>query len=118
MFACVCYLLPNGSSRQVDVHDFFDSLVAGIYKFQNDGLIFICGNFNSRCGLNDDFIVGIDDIPERNVIDFTSNAYDNILIEFLINSNMCMLNGRNCINKDFTSVSTKGLAVVDYCLVS
>ena len=22
IFACVCYLAPNGSSRQVDVHDF------------------------------------------------------------------------------------------------
>ena len=84
MFACVCYLPPNGSSRQVDVHDFFDSLLAGIYKFQNDVLIFICGDFNSRCGLNDDFIVGIDDVPGRNVIDFTSNAYGNILIELFL----------------------------------
>ena len=31
---------------------------------------------------------------------------------------MCMLNGRNFINNDFTSISTKGCSVVDYCLVS
>ena len=30
---------------------------------------------------------------------------------------MCMLNGQKCLNNDFTSVSTKGLAVVDNCLV-
>ena len=30
---------------------------------------------------------------------------------------MCMLNGRNSVNNDFTSVSTKGLSVVDYCVV-
>ena len=29
-----------------------------------------------------------------------------------------MLNGGKYINNDFTSVSTKGLAVVDYCFVS
>ena len=52
------------------------------------------------------------------VIDFTSNMYGNLLLDFLINSNMCMLNGWKCINNDFTSVSTKGLAVVDYCFVS
>ena len=36
----------------------------------------------------------------------------------MINSNFCILNGRNDINNDFTSISVKGSAVVDYCLVS
>ena len=44
--------------------------------------------------------------------------YKNILTHFLINSNMCMLNGRKCTNNDFTFLSSKGLAVVDYCLVN
>ena len=30
---------------------------------------------------------------------------------------MCILNGRNCKHNDFTSVSSKGSAVVDYVLV-
>ena len=30
---------------------------------------------------------------------------------------MCVLNGRNCLKNDYTSISTKGCAVVDYCLV-
>ncbi len=40
-----------------------------------------------------------------------------ILCDFLINANLCILNGRNTINNDFTYVSTRGLSVVDYCLV-
>ena len=93
IFACVCYLPPNGSSRQINVHDFFDTLLAGIYRFQNFGTILICGDFNSRCGSNEDYIEGIDEIQEMEVIDFTSNMYGNLLLDFLINSNMCMLNG-------------------------
>ena len=31
---------------------------------------------------------------------------------------MCMKYGQKCINNDFTSVSIKGLAVVDYCFIS
>ena len=96
----------------------FDTLLAGIYRFQNFGTAFICGDFNSRCGSNEDFIEGIDKIQEMEVINFTSNMYGDLLLDFLINSNMCMKNGRKCINNDFTSVSIKGLAVVDYCFVS
>ena len=40
-----------------------------------------------------------------------------MLIDILINTNMCFLNGRDSDN-DFTSVSTNGRAVVDYCFVS
>jgi hypothetical protein len=41
-----------------------------------------------------------------------------VMIDFLINTNFCMLNGRNCINNDVTCVRTQGVSVVDYCLVS
>ena len=42
---------------------------------------------------------------------------ETFLLHFLISSNCVMLNGRH-VNNDFTSVSTKGLAVVDYVVVS
>ena len=77
----------------------------------------LCGDFNSRCGGEADYIEGIDDIIERNVVDYKKNHYGNILLDFLISSNCVMLNGRH-VNNDFTSVSTKGLAVVDYVVVS
>ena len=57
----------------------FLKLVANIYQFQNEGLIFICGDFNSRCGNNLDFIAGVDEVSERNVVDFKNNNYGNIL---------------------------------------
>ncbi len=61
----------------------------------------------------------MDQIPEREVIDVTGNQYGEKFEEFLISSKCCVLNGRNriCTLNDFTSISSKGLAVVDYCIV-
>ena len=118
LIACVCYLPPENSSRQVDANTFFDNLLTGLYEYQNLGKLFICRDFNSRCGDDDDFITGIDSVCQRDVLDYTSNRYGQLFIEFLINCNMCMLNGRNCIKNDFTSVSSKGCSVVDYCIAS
>ena len=57
---CECYLPPKNSSRRVDVYEFYDNLLANIYQFQDMGLLYICGDFNSRCGDNDDFIAGVE----------------------------------------------------------
>ncbi|XP_053391507.1 uncharacterized protein LOC128554275 [Mercenaria mercenaria] len=84
----------------------------------NSYAVFLCGDFNSRCGDEPDFIEGIDEIPMRNVVDFTSNEYSDIFIDFLISSNFCILNGRNHIGNDFTCIRPQGASVVDYCLVS
>jgi len=118
IISCVCYLPPDNSSRQVDVHAFFDNLLTGVYNYQNLGQLYICGDFNSRCGEDDDYIVGVDDIIQREVLDFAVNKYGQIFMEFLTNCNMCMLNGRNSARNDFTSISVKGCSVVDYCIVS
>lgn len=117
IFPCVCYLPPENSSRYFDVHAFYD-ILADIYRFQNEGVVYVCGDFNSRCGDLEDFICGVDSLPPRDVIDFVKNSYGELFIDFLINTNMCMLNGRNCIKNDFTSISVKGTAVVDYCVTS
>ena len=113
----MCYLPPENSSRYFDANSFFDNLLSDIYKYQNEGILYVCGDFNSRCGGLDDFIRGVDCIPDRDVLDFNLNKYGEMLIDFLINTNMCFLNGRDSDN-DFTSVSTNGRAVVDYCFVS
>jgi len=118
LIPCVCYLPPENSSRVFDVHAFFDNLLTDYYSFYKDGLVFICGDFNSRCGDLEDFIAGIDNIPLRIPRDFKANYYGELFIEFLINCNMCMLNGRFSTDHDnFTSVSSKGASVVDYCVV-
>ena len=113
---CICYLPPEGSSRFVDPDDFYNVLLTKVYEFQSLGVLCICGDFNGRCGDIMDFVEGVDDIPVRNVIDETVNYNGEQLIDMLINCNMCMLNGRSNQN-NFTSISTKGRAVVDYVLV-
>ena len=54
---CACYLSPEKLSRAFDVNGFYDTLLSNIYKFQNDSLVYICGDFNSRCGDLYDFIL-------------------------------------------------------------
>ena len=80
-------------------------------------MFYICGDFNSRCGDLEDFIAGVDSIPDQNVIDYTINKEGERFCEFLIDSNCCMMNGRNCQNNDFTFISTSGSSVIDYCVV-
>ena len=70
IFPYVCYLPLENSFCQVDVHAFFDHLLTSIYSYQNDGMMFIRGDFNSRCGGLHDFIAWVDDIPQRDVTDF------------------------------------------------
>ena len=79
----------------------------------------ICGDFNARCADFQDVIAGVDNIPERQVIDFTANKHGELLCEFLINSNCCMLNGRNPESSanEFTCIRSQCSSVVDYCLV-
>ena len=52
------------------------------------------------------------------MVDFTCNDYCDILIQFLIDANFCILNGRNFLKNDFTCIRPQGCSVVDYCLVS
>ena len=52
------------------------------------------------------------------MIDTNINDHGNTLIEFLHESQMCILNGRgNPYLDGYTSISTKGTAVVDYIIV-
>ncbi len=87
--------------------------------YQNDGMFSICGDFNSRVSNTPDFIEGVDDVPKRETIDFKHNMYGYRMIDFLISSNRCVLNGRKgvCSKNDYTSISNKGMAIVDYCFV-
>ena len=87
-----------------------------VYAFQNEGTLFVCGDFNSRVGDDSDYIEGVDDVRPRKVLDFTSNANGDLLIDFLVDCGLCMINGRVGIN-NYTHVSHRGKSVVDYVLV-
>ena len=57
-------------------------------------------------------------MPDRTVIDFTPNKHGDSLISFLTDTRYVVLNGRcNPEFDNFTSISTKGVAVVDYMSV-
>lgn len=69
-------------------------------------------------GTIDDYLKDVDDVPIRVPLDESTNKHGESLIEFLRDSKMCIINGRICpLNDNFTSVSIKGRAVVDYILV-
>ena len=102
----MCVLLPPaGSSRQVDPYGFFDKLLTQIYLYQDSGPYIICGDFNARCSNDSDFIEGVDEVPERETVDFRKNSYGEIFLDFLIKSNCAMLNGRCDSKAEFTSVN-------------
>ncbi|CAC5404135.1 unnamed protein product [Mytilus coruscus] len=111
---CVCYLQPEGSSRLNDGEKFYNDLLQQVYCYQNEGFVYIGGDVNSRCGSEQDYIQGVDDINDREIIDVINNKYGDLLIDFLTSCNLCMLNGRADGNNDFTCVSKRGRSVVDY----
>ena len=80
-------------------------------------VLYKCGDFNARCGDSSDFIKGIDNLPLRSVIAYSHNAYSEMFIDFLINVNCCIVNGRNSVHNDLTFVSPLSCSVVDYCLM-
>ena len=102
--------LPWG--RNAD--DFFNHMLSIISKDYSD-IVYINGDWNARIGNNPDYIEGIDEISKRHNLDSTTNKHGNALLDFLKESKNYILNGRiTPILDDYTSVSTKGKAVVDY----
>ena len=113
---CLCYLLPDRSSRKCDAEAFFTDLMTKVYEYQNEGDIIICGDFNARCGDESDYIECVDNVPPREVIDHKLNSYGQLLLDFLVDCNLYMINGRTGEN-DFTNINTNGSSVVDYIIV-
>ena len=67
----------------------------------------MCGDFNARCVALYDYISGIDNISGREILDFRLNKHCSIMTDFLIDSNCCMLNGRNHIGNNFTLLALR-----------
>ena len=73
---------------------------------------FICGDLNARCGNLENYILGVDNIPERDVIDYCINKEGETLCNFLIDTNCCILKGRNHVENGYTYVGTQGSLVL------
>ena len=79
--------------------------------------LFVMGDFNGRIGESMDFNDSIDSIPNRIPLDKVRNQQGDSLIDFLKDTRMCIVNGRGEPTMDnFTSVSPRGQAVVDYII--
>jgi hypothetical protein len=111
-----CYLPPEGSTRGRDAQSFFAHLLAQIYLHSDADSLIIAADFNARIGNLSDILNGLDSIPERRVLDRNINQHGHDCIEFLNDSKLCVLNGR-FTDENYTSISRKGKAVVDYLCV-
>ena len=112
-----CYLPPQESPWS-DATIFYSHLMYKMQEFYFISDVFICGDLNFRVGTYKDFIESVDTIKPRVVIDHEKNTYGKLLLKFLKDTNLCMLNGRlTPTQDDYTFVSTRGLSVVDYVLV-
>ena len=114
-----CYLPPETSVRGRDSMSFFAHLTSLIYLCMDSDLLLLCGDFNARIGDESDVILSVDTVPGRQCIDSVKNGHGTALLEFLHDMKLCTLNGRlnpNCDN--YTSISTRGSAVVDYIVTT
>ena len=94
-----------------------------VLKLHSCDNFMICGDFNARCSDKPDTQMldhCVTVIPPRLSIDHSPvNSHGRTILEFLIDCDLCMLNGRFGENSNkYTRVSTKGASVVDYVFVS
>ena len=129
IFLCGVYLWGEGSPayNHVDA-DFFDILETDISHFSESGSVFLCGDFNSRVGLRNDFIdhdraTLLDDfyyVPDtffrRNSCDHKCNNFGMKLLDLCKTTGMRIANGRIGETDMFTFVTRQGASVIDYVL--
>lgn len=109
------YLPPENSMYGRDAQPFYSHLLGLLYSNSNVDAFYIAGDVNGRIGNRSDYIPEVDPLAPRTSIDGTVNNHGEALLDFCNDSKMCIINGRICpLNDNFTSISTKGLAVVDY----
>ena len=112
------YLPPEESSWGRDSNSFYNHLLSQIYAHANISKVFICGDLNSRVGNLSDSVDGVDLLGPREVLDSAKNGHGDSFVDFLHETKMCVINGRVTPQfDDYTSISSKGRAVVDYVCV-
>ena len=117
MLLCVSYLPPEGSSTGNNAQEFYDSLLSQLYQHYDGSPTVICGDVNARIGTKQD-CDGDNSIRARVAMDTISKPYGDHFLNFVNDSNMCIVNGRFAPASDnYTYISTRGKSVVDYFLV-
>ena len=115
-----CYLPPSNSVWGRDGTSFYCHLRSLVYLYADVDAMYIMGDLNSRFGDNQEHIEGIDlKVPSRKVLDVGKNKHGDLLIDFLKDGELCIVNGRvNPENDNFTFVDPgRGSSVVDFLIV-
>ena len=113
------YLPPENSMYGRDSASFFAYMSGLVYRFVDHDAFYVSGDLNARIGDLCDSIDEVDPVPLRVPIDYTVNGHGKALIDFCKDNKMCVINGRiSPLSDNFTSISSKGMAVVDYFLSS
>ena len=106
------YLKPENSVWNNN-DDIYQTMLTNVYSYSDCDRSIILGDFNARLGSKVDFIPNVDNINEREVLDLTENKQGADLLDLLLDSKHCILNGR--IGKQsYTCIKPKGRSVVDY----
>ena len=121
VFICLLYIPPENSTVYKNVnsdlyeYDFFDDISDDILHFSNCGEVFLTGDFNSRVGVDSDFVENLDmqrfvDLPLlqtpdsfklRKSSDLHVNNFGKKLLTLCKQHDLLIVNGR-LENGDFT----------------
>jgi hypothetical protein len=113
------YLPPEQSVWGRDGTGFYSHILKIMYENNDCDNVVVAGDTNSKIGITQDFIPGVDDnIGDRKNLDKSKNKHGQEMIDFLIESKMCVCNGRVTPEYDnYTFIHTRGKSVIDYMCV-
>ena len=111
---------------------FFELLQNDVYDFENEGSIYLIGDWNSRVGVKHDYIlfdkyndqIDEDDyIPDNPIprasLDKKCNSFGVRMLDLCKCTGLCIVNGRLGDDSNlgsYTYASTQGASVIDYLL--
>ena len=113
------YLPPEQSTWGRDASSFFAHVLQLIYEHSYCDTIILAGDTNSKIGAMQDFIPEVDDgVCNRKVLDKCKNKHGQEMLNFLLESAMCVCNGRVTPEYDnYTFIHSRGKSVIDYIAV-
>ena len=113
------YLPPEQSTWGRDASSFFAHVLQLIYEHSYCDTIILAGDTNSKIGAMQDFISEVDDgVCNRRVLDKCKNKHGQEMLNFLLESAMCVCNGRITPEYDnYTFIHSRGKSVIDYIAV-
>ena len=112
------YISTENNPWGREVENTYNFLLSLIYNCNVENII-LCRDLNARIGDLSDTLNETDSISKRISLDSHKNQHGKSLINFLLELNMCILNGRLCPEQgDFTCKTGRGMSAVDYIIVS